>query len=132
MTTDAINKSLHLPEGKVRATAERLAEAGLLEAMGNGRGRTYVLSSKMYKDPAEYVRQTDIDQLRHRELILKLAQTQGSISRKDVIGLLHISGPQAYRLLQKLVDEDALVRDGNRSAARYRINARDNLFDELK
>lgn len=121
MTTEAINKELNLPEGKVRATAERLTEAGLLEAIGNGRGRTYVLSSKMYRDPAEYVRQTDIDQLRYHELILKLAQTRGSISRKDVIDLLHINGPQAYRLLQKLVDEHELEREGNTSAARYMI-----------
>lgn len=124
MTTEAINKELNLPEGKVRATAERLTEAGLLEAIGNGRGRTYVLSSKMYRDPAEYVRQTDIDQLRHRELILKLAQTRSAISRKDVIDLLHINGPQAYRLLQKLVDEHELVREGNTSAARYIIPER--------
>ena len=124
MTTEAINKELNLPEGKMRATAERLTEAGLLEAIGNGRGRTYVLSSKMYRDPAEYVRQTDIDQLRHRELILKLAQTRRAISRKDVIDLLHISGPQAYRLLQKLVDEHELVREGNTSAARYIIPER--------
>ena len=124
MTTEAINKELNLPEGKVRATAERLTEAGLLEAIGNGRGRTYVLSSKMYRDPAEYVRQTDIDQLRHRELILKLAQTRRAISRKDVIDLLHINGPQAYRLLQKLVDEHELVREGNTSAARYIIPER--------
>ena len=124
MTTEAINKELNLPEGKVRATAERLTEAGLLEAIGNGRGRTYVLNSKMYRDPAEYVRQTDIDQLRHRELILKLAQTRRAISRKDVIDLLHINGPQAYRLLQKLVDEHALVREGNTSAARYIIPER--------
>ena len=121
MTTEAINKELNLPEGKVRATAERLAEAGLLEAIGNGRGRAYVLSSKLYKDPAEYVRQTDIDQLRYRELVLKLAQTRGAISRKDVIDLLHISGPQAYRLLQKLVDDNELVREGNTSAARYKV-----------
>ena len=121
MTTEAINKELNLPEGKVRATAERLAEAGLLEAIGNGRGRAYVLSSKLYKDPAEYVRQTDIDQLRYRELVLKLAQTRGAISRKDVIDLLHISGPQAYRLLQKLVDDNKLVREGNTSAARYKV-----------
>ncbi len=121
MTTEAINKELNLPEGKVRATAERLAEAGLLEAIGNGRGRTYVLSSKLYKDPVEYVRQTDIDQLRYRELVLKLAQTRGAISRKDVIDLLHINGPQAYRLLQKLVNDNELVREGNTSAARYKI-----------
>lgn len=121
MTTEAISKGLNLPEGKVRAIAERLAEAGLLEAIGNGRGRTYILSSKLYRDPAEYVRQTDIDQLRHRELVMKLAQTQEVISRKDVIDLLRISGPQAYRLLQKLVDDNELVREGNTSAARYKI-----------
>lgn len=121
MTLESINQEIHLPEARARATLERLAEAGLLEALGNGRGRNYVLSAKMYRDPVEYVRQTDIDQLRYKELVLKLAAKKEKITRKDVIELLHVSPPQAYRLLQKLVKENSLVLEGTTSGAYYRI-----------
>ena len=43
-----------------------------------------MLSAKMYHDPVKYVRQTDIDQIRYKELIMKLAEKKESITRKDV------------------------------------------------
>ena len=73
----------------------------------------------MYHDPVKYVRQTDIDQIRYKELIIKLANQKQYITRKDVIELLHITPPQAYRLLQKLVMEGQLQLTGNTSAAKY-------------
>ena len=53
-SAEEIGKSLYLPEAKLRATLERLTEAGLIEAIGSNRGRTYVLSAKMYHDPVKY------------------------------------------------------------------------------
>lgn len=120
MNTEEISKELHLTGAKLRATLERLIEAGLIEAIGN-KGRTYILSAKMYHDPVKYVRQTDIDQIRYKELIIELAEKKKSISRKDVIELLHVNPPQAYRLLQKLVNEERLVLEGTTSAAKYSI-----------
>ena len=124
MSLQEISKETTIPEVKARATAERLAEAGLIEAMGNAKARSYTLSANLYKDPAEYVRQTDIDQLRYRELILKLARKKGEITRKDVVGLLHINPPQAYRLLKKMVEEGELVLTGTTSAAKYTVDDR--------
>lgn len=120
MSLTEISQSTNIPESKLRATLERLTESGLIEAIGNSRGRTYVLSSKLYEDPAQYVRQTDIDTLRYAELILKLAEKKQGITRKDVIQLLRVTPPQAYRLLKKLVKEGALTKEGNTSAAVYR------------
>ena len=119
MSLSEISAECNIPETKLRSTVERLTEAGIVDGMGNGRGRVYVLSAKAYKDPAQYVRQTDIDVIRYSELILKLAQTKEYITRKDVVNLLHVSGPQAYRLLKKLEKSKQLVRNGNTSAARY-------------
>lgn len=119
MSAEEIGKETYLSDAKLRATLERLTEAGLIEAIGNNRGRTYVLSAKMYHDPVKYVRQTDIDQIRYKELIIKLANQKQFITRKDVIELLHITPPQAYRLLQKLVVEGQLQLSGNTSAAKY-------------
>lgn len=121
MTTAEISKEANIPEAKMRSTLEYLTETGLIEAIGTGRGRAYILSAKSYKDPVKYVRQTDIDQLRYPELVLKLAKQKKAISRKDVIELLHISPPQAYRLLKKMVEDQQLVRQGNTSAAYYYI-----------
>ena len=122
MTAAEISKEAHIPEAKMRATLEYLTETGLIEAIGTGRGRAYILSAKSYRDPIKYVRQTDIDRLRYPELVVKLARQKGSISRKDVIELLHISPPQAYRLLKKMTDDRILLRQGNTSAAHYVIN----------
>lgn len=119
MSLSEISAECNIPETKLRSTVERLTEAGIVDGMGNGRGRVYVLSAKSYKDPAQYVRQTDIDVIRYSELILKLAHTKEYITRKDVVNLLHVSGPQAYRLLKKLENSKQLIRNGNTSAARY-------------
>ncbi len=73
----------------------------------------------MYHDPAEYVRQTGIDLIRHKERIIKLTEQKRSVTRKDVVELLHVTPPQAYRLLQKLVKEGRLVLEGKNNAARY-------------
>lgn len=116
-----ISAECNILETKLRPTVERLTEAGIIDGIGNGRGRVYVLSAKAYKDPAQYVRQTDIDVIRYSELIIKLAQTKEYITRKDVVDLLHVSGPQAYRLLKKLENSKQLTRNGNTSAARYTI-----------
>lgn len=110
-----------IPEAKLKATLERLNEAGMVEAIGGGKGRAYVLSAKSYKNPVQYVRQTDIDALRYKELIMKLAKTKRVITRKDVVELLHVSGPQAYRLLKKLEDEGSLRCEGTTRNAQYHI-----------
>ncbi len=121
MTLAEISEECAIPEAKLRATLERLNESGLVDAIGNGRGRAYVLSLKAYRDPIQYVRQTDIDVVRHKELVLTLARKKDCITRKDVIELLHVSGPQAYRLLKKLVDEGSLIASGSTSAAKYMV-----------
>ena len=120
MTARELAEYTHLPEAKVRAAAERMTEAGLLEATGSGRGRTYVLSAKAYQDKAAYVRQTDIDAVRFPELVMKLAEAKGSITRKDVAALLHVTPSQAYRILKKLEAGKLLVREGATRNTIYR------------
>lgn len=121
MALAEISEECAVPDAKLKATLERLMESGLVDAMGNGRGRAYVLSAKAYKDPIHHVRQTDIDAVRYKELILTLARRKEFITRKDVIELLRVSPSQAYRLLKKLTAEGALAVDGTTSAAKYTI-----------
>lgn len=119
MTVHEISDHTHIPEAKVRAAVERLTEAGVLEASGNNKGRTYVLSAKAYRDKTAYVRQTDIDAVRYPELVVKLAATKGKITRKDVITLLHVTPSQAYRILQKLEKSGELNKEGTTRNATY-------------
>lgn len=121
----AIAQDIKTDITKVKVTLENLAEAGLIEASGSGRGRVYFLSSKVYKESGKtlgYVRLTDIEELRYNELVLQLAKKQGFVARQNVVDLLHISPPQAYRLLQKLVENEKLSLDGKGRYARYRLS----------
>lgn len=68
---------------------------------------------------AAYVRQTDIDKLRYKELILKFTETQGYITRKDAAELLKLTPMQAYRVLQKLAAAGELQLQGKGKYAKY-------------
>ena len=120
MAITDIAEATKISEGKIRATVERMTEAGLIETVGAGKGRMYILSAKAYRNVASYVRQTDIETLRYQELVLKLVEVQGTVSRKDVVELLHVSPSQAYRILQKMVKDKVLMQEGTTRTARYR------------
>jgi ATP-dependent DNA helicase RecG len=65
------------------------------------------------------VRQTGIDKLRYSELVLKLARTQGYVTRGNAAELLRVTPPQAYRILEKLVADKKLYLDGKGRYAKY-------------
>lgn len=109
-------------EARVKSIIESLAESGLVEAVGTGKGRYYILSAKVYRNAdnaAGYVRQSGIDKLRYMELVLKLAKTQGYVTRGNVSEMLHISPPQAYRILESLASDKKLRLDGKGRYAKY-------------
>lgn len=111
-----------VPVYKLSSTLETLVEAGLVEAMGKGQVRHYMLSARVYgsqKNVMGYVRQTDIDAIRFPELIEKLAKKQGSVTRADVAELLHLSPSQAYHQLDKLKKQGRLVLKGRGKTAHY-------------
>lgn len=115
----------HINNSKIKITVEKLVESGLIEAMGNGRSRTYTLSAKIYKQSDNitgYVRQTGIDKIRYPEMIIKFAQSNnGKIARKEAADLLQISEPQAYRTLRKMSEEGTLELVGKGKYAYYKL-----------
>ncbi len=117
-----ITEEINIEETKVKNIIESLTEAGLVEAAGSGKGRYYILSSKVYRNAdntAGYVRQTGIDKIRYSELVLKLAKTQGYVTRGNVAELLQISPSQAYRILNNLADKNKLRLTGKGKYAKY-------------
>ena len=122
-TLHEISQVLKREESRLKVVLETLVESGLVEALGNGRGRNYMLSSKAYgaDKAATYVRQKGIDEIRYPELVLELARKQGEVRRADVVTLLHISAPKAYRLLRRLQEEGKLALHGKGAGAYYTV-----------
>lgn len=120
-----IAEALKRDESRIKAVVEALVESGLVEAIGNGRGRNYMLSPKAYgrENTAAYIRQKGIDELRYEELVLELARKQKSIKRADVIALLHVSPAKAFRILQRLVKNQKLTLQGKGAGAYYTLEA---------
>ena len=119
MSVHDIASETRIPEGRVRTAVERMTESGLLEAVGSGKGRAYILSFHAYKDKVKYVRQTDIEAIRYQELIVKLAEAKQQITRKDVVDLLRVTPPQAYRILQKMTRSGLLMKKGSTRSTYY-------------
>ena len=120
-----LSAAIHVSETKVKHTVERLTESGLIEAVGTGRGRHYTLSAKIYRqadDVSGYVRQKGIDSVRYPEMILQYAKSNGGkVTRAEVVELLRVTPPQAYRLLKKLEDAGKLLGIGHGKGAYYKI-----------
>ncbi len=115
---------IHISEIKVKTNIEKLVESGLIESLGSGKGRNYILSSKIYRQQSNaigYVRQSGIDQIKFEEMIIKLAQKQGFVTRDNVIELLGINENQAYRLLRKLSVQNKLQLIGKGRNSKYKF-----------
>lgn len=97
-------------------TPKRYAtEAGLLEAHGELKGRTYHLSADTYQRlgaPAAYVRQRSFEPLQQEQMVLQYVKKHGRITRREVAELCRIGVDQAKRLLARLAREKSLKRRG--------------------
>lgn len=117
LTTAEIATSIQKTETQVHGILEKLVEAGLIDAHGNGRSRTYTLSSEIYRkrnEKAEYVRQAGFRALQQEQMVLQYIETYGEIRRRDVVDLCKLTPPQAYRLLRSLEERGLLKRNGVR------------------
>lgn len=107
-----LSEIIPLSEIAIKSILDKSIESGLVDGYGSGRGRTYILSSKMYNaknNRLGYVRQVDIVESRYLELVTNLAKSNEYISKTDVIDLLHVSGHTAYRILKILTQKNILT-----------------------
>ncbi|MFM2450614.1 MAG: hypothetical protein RIS44_3064 [Pseudomonadota bacterium] len=123
---NAAELAVRLQSGPVHAAAviEPLAESGLIQAHGTGRGRQYTLSPQVYKQLGqnlEYVQQAGFDDLQQVELIRNLARQQIRIKREDVMRLCRLSPRQAKHKLDHMVATGLLVREGLKRGTYYTI-----------
>lgn len=106
-----------------RAAVESLVEAGLVQAHGTGKGRSYTMSAKLYKrlgQTVEHIRQTGFDTEQQRQMVLKYAKEHRQIKRAEVMTLCGLTGDQATRLLAKLLDDGFLKKSGEKRWVVYK------------
>ncbi len=107
-----------------RALLEELVERGLVEARGERRGRAYHLSAELYRrfgSTASYVRTKGFDEVQRRQMVLNALETQGQITRNQVMELCLVNGSQAYRLLKKMLDNGEIKMHGEKKGAYYTL-----------
>lgn len=115
LNTETLSRHIQRSQTQARHTLERLVENGLVQAYGNGRGRTYTLSAHLYRAEGKsvaYTRQAGFSALQHEQMVLAYVGHHGRIERKDVQELCHLTKDQAYKLLKRLVDEGKLAQHG--------------------
>ncbi len=122
LTISDFVSSTQKSEHETRSTLEKLTEAGMIEAHGSGRGRTYTLSARVYRkagQKAGYVRQAGFDPIQQEQMVLTYIDKHSSIKRSDVIELCRLSPAQAYHLLKRLEKQGKIFQHGTKRYAFY-------------
>ena len=110
-TIKLLSTKIQRPLSDTRSVVEWLIELGMVEGVGNGSARRYMLSSKVYSitnNKAGYTRQRGWDTLQERELILAHLNKYSKITREDVVELCRCTPNHASWLLRQLVNEKAI------------------------
>lgn len=119
---EEIRDSFAIEESRLKVIMENLVEYGIVEAIGNGKNRSYILSAHVYRaqgDLPGYIHQAGIDRIRYPALILQFLDREKEISRQDVVKLLHVTPAAAYHLLQSLKNEGRIHLKGKGRSAKY-------------
>ena len=122
LTTSEAAALIQKDDTDARGVLERLVEAGLAEAEGRARGRSYHLSAAAYRqlgEEAGYVRQRGFEPLQQEQMVLQYVRAHGQIARRQASELCRISSLQARDLLQRMVRKDLLKPEGLKKGAHY-------------
>lgn len=122
----AADIAVQLQSDPAKATKllEPMAESGLIQAHGIGRGRQFTLSPQVYRSlgqSKEYSRQVGFDELQQTELIRNYVRQEGRIKREDVANLCRLTLRQATHRLTQMVKTGQLVRNGENRGAHYTL-----------
>ncbi len=122
VTADELAERIQRDAASAKRTLEALTEAGLVEAHGTTRGRSYTLSAAVYQrqgDKAAYTRQAGFAPIQHEQMVLSYVRQHGQIRRAEVMELCRLSEGQAKELIRKLKGRGELVQHGERRTAYY-------------
>ncbi len=123
LSVEDAGRAIQSDPDRARSALGRLVDAGILDARGEGRGRSYHLSSAMYRvlgDRVGYVYARGFEPMQQEQMVLQYAQQHGQITRREAAALCRLSPDQASRLLRRLGAQTETLRlEGERRGARY-------------
>lgn len=122
LSAEALARHIQRDAASAKRTLEALTEAGLVEAHGNTRGRSYTLSASVYSvvsDKAAYTRQAGFSPIQHEQMVLSYIRQHGQIKRAEVMNLCRLTEGQAKELLRRLVAARKIELRGAGRASAY-------------
>ena len=128
VTADELAVQIQRDTTSAKRTLEALTEAGLVEAHGATRARSYTLSASLYQavgDKAAYTRQAGFSPIQHEQMVMSYVQQHGQIKRAEVMDLCRLTEDQAWQLLKRLVSAEKLVKHGERRWSFYTLPGTD-------
>lgn len=128
VTADELAARIQRDPASAKRTLEALTEAGLIEAHGQTRARSYTLSAAVYQrqgEKAAYTRQAGFTSLQNAQLVLNYVQQHGQIRRAEVMELCRLGADQAKALLGRLKEQGRLSQHGTRRSAYYTLEPDD-------
>mgnify|MGYP000956174718 FL=1 len=124
VTADELAGRIQRDAASAKRTLEALIEAGLVEAHGAARGRSYTLSAAVYQlrgEKAAYTRQAGFTPIQNEQMVLNYVRQHGQIRRAEVMDLCHLSEGQAKDLLKRMQANGLLKLEGAGRGAFYRV-----------
>ena len=121
-TSEMLSKKIQKSDYETRGIIEWLIELGMVEGVGNGRARRYMLSSKVYSisdNKAGYTRQRGWDTLQEQELILSHLSKYRTITREGAAELCRCTTNHATWLLRQLTSQNKIKLCGSGRGAHY-------------
>lgn len=109
-------------EHDARITVEWLVELGMIEGVGNGKARHYILSSKVYAlsgNETGYTRQKGMTTMQEKSLIERHVEQFGKITRAKTAELCKCDENHAYYLLRLMTREGMLKAEKSGRYAYY-------------
>jgi ATP-dependent DNA helicase RecG len=122
LSAQALAQHIQRDAASAKRTLEALSEAGLVEAHGNTRGRSYTLSASVYSvvsDKAAYTRQVGFGPIQHEQMVLSYIRQHGQIKRAEVMNLCRLTEGQAKELLRRLAVSQKIELRGAGRASMY-------------
>jgi ATP-dependent DNA helicase RecG len=99
-----------------------LVERGLVEARGDGKGRSYHLSAAIYRrlgDKSAYIHQRGFEPIQQEQMVLQYLEKHGKIARSEIAGLCKITENQTRTVIKRLLKQGRMLRSGSGRGTHY-------------
>ena len=115
LTVQELAAVLKKGETATRGVIGVLLREGMIEQRVEGKVHVYFLGKAYHQEVGEevaYTKMVGIDRIRHKEMVLEFLQHHGRIVNREAMKLCDLSRNCAYKLLDKMVRDNEIVKKG--------------------